>query len=904
LATKIRKTLLSKLFCTFTTHQKVPKMKKILFVAIFLITFGSLSGQKKVLSESIYDGWRTIESILISDDADAVLTEYKSHLDKSVLEIVIKSRGYVKEIKGGASPEFFNKQKLARYLVKDTLYVIDLKNGTIDSIGVVKDTESNNESSFITFYRGKMNDFHIKYTDASGTLCGREDSITGVLKSIWLNREQIVVLTKNSYLITVNLAEKVLFKRDTIYKTDRYIGEISASKNGDKVIFFTSADSTGKQGVEAVMLEFGKRKGGVKFSVEVKRTGLNDSLLPEGTRFNIKKGITFSKNNDYLKFELAPLNDKSIDGVVKKGKKTSASKDKPAFEYELWRWSDTLIPSQKRSLDGAFANSFKCAFYLFSGKLVRLSYGKGVFLMTDDNSPFGFELDSRPYAFTELWEDPVPKDFYFIDAKSGERKMLFKSFIGSFAVSPLTPHIFTFEPDSRAWFVTDLYAGSKRIISDKIPYSVIDEKFDKPQPAGAYGQAGLSLDSRFFIVYDEYDIWALPIKDGSGEAFCITNGYGRKNNVKFKILNLSSTRGQKDGIDLKGDILLEYLNLNNMNSGYYKVRCGNDPAPLLDGPYKYSFSRRLGDNYFVVKRESFSEAPDYWLTDKNFKLIRRVSNLNNQLENYRTGNTSLISWKDGAGSTQTGLLYTPEGYDSTKRYPTIVYFYETMSQDANYFYTPAPTTSTINPLMFVSRGYVIFMPDIRYEIGWPGRSCLNIVESGTRYLIDKGIADPSRIGLQGHSWGGYQVAYLITQTDIFTCACSETAVANMTSAYTGLRAGAGKPRMFMYESTQSRIGGSLWERQENYIQNSPLFFLDKVKTPLLSRHSDGDEAVPFSQGLELFLGLKRLGKEVWMFNYKGDGHNIKKREIAVDWTKRMDEYFDYFLMGAPKPKWM
>ncbi|MGE4413916.1 MAG: alpha/beta hydrolase family protein, partial [Bacteroidales bacterium] len=171
-------------------------------------------------------------------------------------------------------------------------------------------------------------------------------------------------------------------------------------------------------------------------------------------------------------------------------------------------------------------------------------------------------------------------------------------------------------------------------------------------------------------------------------------------------------------------------------------------------------------------------------------------------------------------------------------------------------------------------------------------------------LIDKKIADPAKIGIQGHSWGGYQVAYVITQTNMFKCACTETAVANMTSAYSGLRAGPGKTRMFMYESTQSRIGGSLWEKKDNYIENSPVFYLDKVTTPLLSRHSDGDEAVPFTQGLELFLGLKRLGKPVWMFNYKGDGHNIKKREIAEDWTRRMDQFFDYYLLDKEKPNWM
>jgi dipeptidyl aminopeptidase/acylaminoacyl peptidase len=126
----------------------------------------------------------------------------------------------------------------------------------------------------------------------------------------------------------------------------------------------------------------------------------------------------------------------------------------------------------------------------------------------------------------------------------------------------------------------------------------------------------------------------------------------------------------------------------------------------------------------------------------------------------------------------------------------------------------------------------------------------------------------------------------------------------MTSAYSGLRAGAGKPRMFMYESTQSRIGGTIWEMPVNYIKNSPLFYLDRVTTPLLSRHCDADEAVPYSQGLELFLGLKRLNKPVWMFNYKGEGHNIKKRDISVDWNMRMSEFFDFYLLDSRKPDWM
>ncbi|MFA6770779.1 MAG: prolyl oligopeptidase family serine peptidase, partial [Bacteroidales bacterium] len=634
---------------------------------------------------------------------------------------------------------------------------------------------------------------------------------------------------------------------------------------------------------------------------------LDGTYIPENMRFNIKSGISFSKDGSYYKFQITPL---TADVGNSKDSSVKSKAKKPPFEYELWRWNDTLLPSQKKGKDNIYVNNIFCIYRPSENKFIQLSQGRGIFLIMNDNSPYGFEFDSSPYLYEDLWKDPIPKDFYYTNVKTGESKILFKAFEGVFAISPTTPHLFTYENSTESWYVNFLDSGHKINLSELIPYPVTRDDFDKPQPAGTYGQAGLSADEKFFIIYDKYDVWAVPINGNPKEVYCLTNGYGRANNIKFKILNLNKGRGRGRGkgsanaVDLQSDVILESINLDNLHSGYYRVSKGKNPTKLIEGPFKFSYPKLLERGNYIVRRESFNEAPDYWITDKDLNLTRRITSLNDQLKEYKVGDSKIINWKDFGGQKQKGVLYTPEDYDSTKSYPMIVYFYETMSQDAFLFYNPAPTTSTINPIMFVSRGYVVFMPDIKYEIGWPGKSCLNIVESGTRYLIDKGIANPNKIGLQGHSWGGYQVVFLITQTDIFTCACSETAVSNMTSAYTGIRTGPGKPRMFMYESTQSRIGGTLWEKRENYIENSPLFYLDQVTTPLLSRHSDGDEAVPYSQGLELFLGLKRLGKEVWMFNYKGDGHNIRKREISLDWTRRMDEYFDYYLLDAPKPKWM
>ena len=864
-------------------------MKKLFFLTIAILSFVFAEAQKRVLDESVYDSWKTIKQFKVSDDANITLTEYENFADKSILEIKIRNLSFNQTVKGATDAAFFNKQRGAVYKVKDSLYTINCISGLTEKIGVSKKHEISDDSPIIVWYTGK--NLFLKTIEITGL-----DSLQGVMHVAFAPTGDMFAVANSDgqrRIIRVIAPEtrkkEKLLSYDTLLTTQKYISEISVGKNGDNLLFFEATDSSGKLEVKAVLFEVKSKK--------ITHTGLDYTRLPEGTVFNYKKGIQFSKDNDYYKFEINPVKEEEAE------EKAKVKKEKPVHEYELWRWNDTLLPSQKRTRESVFANQLKCIYNPAEDKLIRLSYGKGVFLMPDDNSLFGFEFDNRPYMYEDLWADPIPRDLYCVNRKTGEYRLLFESFMGSFAVSGTTEHFFTYDFKEEAWFVTNLYTNEKKNISNSIPYPVKNQTFDKPQPASPYGHGALTADKKYFLRYDEFDIWAVPV-DGSGTAKCITKEYGRKNNIRFKVVNTSEERGGDRGVDFKKEILLESVNYDNMNSGFYTLKFGKEPVLLVEGPQKHRFIKKSAKGNFIIQIENFTQAPDYWLAGPDMKPIERLTDLNEQTKDFKFGNTSFISWNDPQGAKQTGILYTPEDYDPAKKYPMIVYFYETMSQDIFMFYPPAPTTSTINPSMYVSRGYVVFMPDIRYEIGWPGKSCLNIVESGTKYLIEKGVADPERVGVQGHSWGGYQVAYLITQTDIFKCACSETAVANMTSAYSGLRAGAGKPRMFMYEATQSRIGGTLWDRQQNYIQNSPIFFLDRVTTPLLSRHSDADEAVPYSQGLELFLGLKRLGKEVWMFNYKGDGHNIKKRDIAVDWSRRMDEYFDYYLMGAKRPVWM
>ena len=212
--------------------------------------------------------------------------------------------------------------------------------------------------------------------------------------------------------------------------------------------------------------------------------------------------------------------------------------------------------------------------------------------------------------------------------------------------------------------------------------------------------------------------------------------------------------------------------------------------------------------------------------------------------------------------------------------------------------------SQINYSFYANRGYVIFNPDIPYRTGYPGESCLNSVVAGVTNLINQGFIDEKRVAVQGHSWGGYQAAYLITKTNIFKCAEAGAPVVNMLSAYGGIRWETGILRQFQYEHTQSRIGGSIWEYPLRFMENSPIFDADKIQTPVLILANDNDGAVPWYQGIEFYLGMRRLNKEVYFFSYNGEPHGIRKRQNQKDYTMRLQQFFDHKLKGAPMPEWM
>ena len=354
-------------------------------------------------------------------------------------------------------------------------------------------------------------------------------------------------------------------------------------------------------------------------------------------------------------------------------------------------------------------------------------------------------------------------------------------------------------------------------------------------------------------------------------------------------------------------LLLSAFDKRSKENGFYTLKTGRQnllQKRLIDTYTFPSVVKAKEADVFAFLKGNFQTSPDLYVTRDFWKSTDKLTDINPQMRDYRWGTAELFAWTSFAGIPLQGLVYKPEDFDPQKKYPVMIYFYEKHSDELYRYYPPAPSRSIINIPFFVSRGYVVFVPDIHYTVGHPGEDAYNAIVAGAEALARNAWIDKENMAIQGQSWGGYQVSYLVTRTDMFKAAGAGAPVSNMTSAYGGIRWESGRSRQFQYEQTQSRIGATMQDSLNLYIANSPVFFADKVHTPLLIMHNDKDGAVPWYQGIEYFMTLRRMGKPVWMLQYNNEAHNLRERRNCKDLSIRLQQFFDHYLKGAPAPVWM
>jgi len=416
-------------------------------------------------------------------------------------------------------------------------------------------------------------------------------------------------------------------------------------------------------------------------------------------------------------------------------------------------------------------------------------------------------------------------------------------------------------------------------------------------------------DESCLYIYDDFDIWKID-PSGVNAPVNITNGFGRRNHIRFQLLDEKRPVVTYNKHQV---YIFNTFNKDDKLAGFYigDPDAASDPKKLSEGPYLYEHSNPTHGNnepliksanaeQYIVCRETAEHGRNLFVTN-DLVHFRSISNVHPE-KNYNWLTAQLIRWKTLAGDNATGILYKPADFDPAKKYPVIFNYYEQRSDGLNEFLKPEYTSAEINIPWFVSRGYIVVIPDIPHILTKePGVAALNAVVSAAKYLEKFAWVDSTHMALEGHSFGGYETNYIVTHTNLFAAACSVSGISDLTSFF-GSDSRGGYP-MFWAERGQGRLGVTPWQDPDLYQRNSPIRFVSKINTPILLVNNKDDYVAPFEQGVELFTSLRRMKKRAWLLQYDGQGHTLYGL-AAKDFTIRLTQFFNYYLKGAAEPMWM
>ncbi|MCS3530488.1 S9 family peptidase [Chryseobacterium sp. JUb7] len=939
------------------------KLKCTVFILLIMTCF--MYGQKKPLDHSVYDSWQNIGARKISNDGKWIAYSVDAQEGNSNLFLYSVKNKNSKKFPRGTKMEFTNDSRFGVFqirplykdikavkdkklkqnkLTKDSLVIVDFSSGKTEKIPNVKGFKIPEKgASYVAYLLENMKDK--SSDDASdkddgdekkdddknskplqlvvrNLLNGKSTTYDNVSRYEFSNNgKQLVFVTKKPEekikkdkkdslddksadkkvadkskpkKYTLQTVQVVDLQTGTVNKISEMEGDflqLSFDEEGNQLAF-VGTSSAQNDLVKLYQLYYFNFKNNKKEIVANDHSQMKKNWVISENRLPI-----FSKNGKQLYFGVAP----------KPVAKDTAMIANDHAVVDIWNYKDDYLQTvQLKDLKNDLKKSYAAVMQTEKPDFFTNIDGEDLDtlrLVNEGNAEFTLGITSFNNRISSQWEGSTKKTYFLIDNKTGERTEIIQNLNGAVAVSPLGKFAVIFDREKGKWFSYNVKTKKILALNNEVPVSFVDEEFDMPDFPDPYGIASWTDNDESVIIKDRFDLWEFFL-NGSKKPRNITNGFGRRNKITFDTYNLD-----KDikSLNRKSSVYLSAFDNTSKSNGIFKtsIHSNADPEKIqMENVWGYrSLQKAKNAEEYILIKESYTDSPNIFATS-DFSKQDKLSNTNPQQNGYNWGTDELVHWTTPKGNLSTGVLYKPEDFNPNKKYPMIVYFYEKLSDNLNRYVAPAPTPSRLNISYFVSNGYLVFTPDISYTDGLPGESAMEYINSGVEKLKQNPWIDGTKIGIQGQSWGGYQVAYLIAHTDMYAAAWSGAPVVNMTSAYGGIRWSSGMNRQFQYEKSQSRLGKNLWEAPDLYIKNSPLFAIDKVKTPVAIMSNDKDGAVPWYQGIEMFTALRRLGKPVWLLNYNGDDHNLMKRQNRKDIQIREQQFFDYYLKGAKAPAWM
>ena len=930
--------------------------KKLLLLSVALMLAFVGYGQKKPMDHSVYDGWKSVGAISVTEDYQYALFNVNPQegdatlvsLNLTTLSQDIIQRGTSARITADGKYSVFNikpffaqtrdariKKLSQDKMPKDSLGIYNILTKSLDKIPYLKDYKMGlYAKEFVAF----------KTTPPADTTAGnrpaRKDKDEGenlmvynlttkaidTIKAISdyefsRGGDSLFVVRRPNAKDSVLTAGLFLYIPKTKSMTELYKFDLKqsvktpyVSKDNSNLLFFAKLDTT-KANKDKLISIIHYKNGASKVIANN-----NISGLPANHKISDERALQMNDAGTRVFFGIDPIRPEKDTTLV----------DFELAKLDIWHWAEPYVqPMQLVNLQRDMRATYLCKLELSNPVLVQLAKEEYQQVQVPDNmnSEWAYVSSNYDYRLESMWVSDPRTDLYLINVNDGSRKTILKDkYLMNISPSPGNKYLTWFNAQDEQWYSYEIATGNIVNITAGLDIVFANESNDTPQMRRPYGTNGWLENDAAIFISDKYDIWQID-PAGKTPAVNLTNGVGRKEEKTFRItrIDLPQRPGAGAGpmgmgrggeepkpITLKQIVYFTAFDIITKENGFYSKDLSKKNAamvPIVMDTYTFAgLIKAPKTNMMAYVKSNFENSPDVWITKDNFKTQTKITDINPQQRDYIWGTSELVKWTSATGKPLEGMLFKPENFDPNKKYPMIVYFYETMSNSLYSYRAPAPSRSTVNISYFVSNGYLMFIPDIVYEVGQPGQDAIDCIVPGVEMLCKNSWVDRDNIAIQGQSWGGYQVAYMITKPETFKwkAAGSGAPVSNMTSAYGGIRWGSGMVRAFQYEQTQSRLGTTMWDEGglQTYIKNSPLFFADKVQTPVLIMHNDRDDAVPWWQGIEYYNALRRLGKPVWLLQYNNEVHNLASRVNAKDLSIRLAQFFDHYLKGAPAPVWM
>jgi len=854
---------------------------RLYFLSILFFCANVALAQKKVLTPLAYDNWPSLGAPQLSNDGRHLLYTVKNIPIGSRTVMVQSTDGIWKKEFTGVQQEFqFTSD--GKYLVFKTMDTLCVLNLTTHIIQYIPNTRT----------------YSLQETPGGELLCYMSSYDSGLLsvKNLKTSKFQSfsgVITWKFSEDGRIFLMQRAVDKMQALYWVDLFSRrefDVSGAEGTENLII----DSKGNQLVFKKLDSILVYRKGMKKPICL----FNNKSLPDSSNLMLDKINHFSKDGTRLFITLRTIREANPSGNV----------------VEVWSFRNARLPSEQEF--GSNEKSYQAVVNLSNGKITLLqSANEEISEISFPASKWASDtlaLVVQRQRYFEFWNSASRPLISLLSTIDGSRKTL--DLPQGVSISSFGKYLIYFNRDKTSYFCYEIATGIRRNLTKQLKVNWSDTgRDDFPGGASTRGSIIWLKDDSSVLICDQFDIWKLdPLN--LKKPINLTNGYGKKHSIVF-----NSTFGEDiNGLGKHNKLYLTAFDKNDKRNGFYLGRTdkAQDPELLTMGDYIFCTSsayvptgsdftpiRAKSTNTYVVRRMSATAFPNYFST-KDFKTFVKLSDLSPETE-YNWLRTELHTWKSLDGRTLQGILYKPEDFSPDKIYPIIIHYYERKSDGLNAFLKPEYVSDgmNINIPSYVSQGYLVFSPDIFYRVGDPMQGTYDAIVSAAKYLSRLPFVDERKIGIQGGSFGGIQTNYLVGRSNIFRAAVSCSGKADWISGYGSIVMPYGSTAQDTYETGQSRIGGSLWEKKSAYIKNSAIFQVDRITTPLLLMHGKQDPVCPFANILEFFTGLRRMGKTAWMLAYPNSSHGLRGDDIQ-DFGIRMFQFFNYYLKDKAPPRWM